>query len=124
MKYFVKGFENYANFSGRATRTEYWMFYLFYTIFYFLIYGIIFVGASMENDTVVMAGSALVVLYVLGTLLPMWTVSVRRLHDIGKSGWFILINMIPIAGAIWFLVLMCTDSQPGSNSYGANPKGL
>jgi len=100
------------------------MFYLFYTIFYFLIYGIIFVGASMENDTVVMAGSALVVLYVLGTLLPMWTVSVRRLHDIGKSGWFILINMIPIAGAIWFLVLMCTDSQPGSNSYGANPKGL
>ena len=124
MKYFIKAFENYATFSGRATRTEYWMFYLFYTIFYFLIYGIIFVGAGMENDTVVLVGSGLVLLYVLGTLLPLWAVSVRRLHDVGKSGWYVLINMIPIAGVIWFLVLMCTDSEMGSNSYGPNPKGL
>ena len=55
-------------------------------------------------------------------LVPGLAVSIRRLHDVGKSGWYLLINLIPIAGPIWFLVLACTDSQPGHNKYGPNPK--
>jgi hypothetical protein len=61
-------------------------------------------------------------LYALAVLIPGLAVSVRRLHDVGKSGWMILIILIPIVGAIWFLVLMFTDSNPGENEYGANPK--
>ena len=62
-------------------------------------------------------------LYSLAVLLPGLGVAVRRLHDTGKSGWMIFIILIPFAGVIWFLVLMCTDSDSGDNEYGPNPKG-
>jgi len=124
MQYFIKGMKNYVNFNGRATRTEYWMFYLFYILFYFVAYGILMAGLFAQNDVVTILGSVLVIGFVLATMLPMWAVSIRRLHDVGKSGWFILVNLIPFAGPIWFLVLMCTDSQPGTNQYGDNPKGM
>ena len=58
----------------------------------------------------------------LGILVPQIAVSVRRLHDIGKSGWFYLIGLIPVIGWIFVLVWFCTDSQPGDNQYGPNPK--
>ena len=56
--------------------------------------------------------------------LPNLAVSVRRLHDVGKSGWMYLICLIPLIGALWLLVLYCTDSKPGANQFGENPKGL
>ena len=62
------------------------------------------------------------VLYVLATLVPALAVAVRRLHDIGKSGWMLLIVLIPIVGAIWLLVLLFTDSNAGTNEFGPNPK--
>ena len=61
-------------------------------------------------------------LYGLCVFIPSFAVSVRRLHDVGKSGWMILISIIPIVGAIWLLVLFLTDSDPGKNEYGQNPK--
>ena len=61
-------------------------------------------------------------LYALAMLIPGLAVAVRRLHDVGKSGWMILIALIPLIGAIWLLVLMVTDSNPGENQYGQNPK--
>ncbi len=61
-------------------------------------------------------------IYGLAVLLPSLGVSIRRLHDVGKSGWFLLIALIPLIGAIWLLVLFCTDSQAGVNKYGPNPK--
>lgn len=61
-------------------------------------------------------------LYLLAILIPSIAVGVRRLHDIGKSGWFMFIVLIPIVGGIWLLVLYCTDSEPGENEYGPNPK--
>ena len=61
-------------------------------------------------------------LYALVVLIPGLAVAVRRLHDVGKSGWMILIALIPIIGAIWLLVLMVTDGNPGENQYGPNPK--
>ena len=90
-------FKKYATFSGRASRSEYWYFYLFYVLVYFAAY--IFAGQNVA----------------LFVSIPLWipqlSVAVRRLHDVGKSGWFILIP-------IYNLILMCTDSNPGSNQYG------
>jgi uncharacterized membrane protein YhaH (DUF805 family) len=61
-------------------------------------------------------------LYAIALIIPGIAVLVRRLHDVGKSGWMILVLLIPIIGAIWMLVLLCTDSQTGSNKWGQNPK--
>lgn len=57
-------------------------------------------------------------------LIPTIAVSVRRMHDIGKSGWWVLIAFVPLIGWIWYLILCCTDSQPGDNQYGPNPKNI
>lgn len=120
MKWYTHVLKNYVNFNGRARRKEYWMFFLFNLIFAVC-------AAILDNllglSSKDMGGYGPIYgLYALATLLPGLAVAVRRLHDIGKSGWFLLIGLIPLIGGIWLLVLMCTDSQPGSNEYGANPK--
>lgn len=104
--------DNYANFYGRARRKEYWMFALFNFIFA-LITGLIdgFFGISF-----------LYLLYALGLFIPYLAVGIRRLHDIGKSGWWLFIGIIPFVGIFWILVLMCTNSQDGVNQYGPSPK--
>ncbi len=118
MNWYLEALKKYAVFSGRARRKEYWMFALFNLI--------ITIVASIIDSTVF--GTAfdgfgpLYSIYTLAVLIPALAVSVRRLHDIGKSGWFLLIVFIPIIGAIWLLVLTCTDSQSGDNPYGPNPK--
>ena len=119
MKWYLKVFKQYVDFSGRARRTEYWMFVLF---------NIIFAIAAMILDNVLgtaMQGigyGPIYGLYVLALLIPGLAVSVRRLHDVGKSGWMFLIVLIPLVGAIWLLVLFCKDGQQGNNKWGQNPK--
>jgi len=105
--------DNYANFGGRARRKEYWMFVLF---------NMLFVFAALVVDYILGTFPLLYVLYILGIILPSIAVTVRRLHDVGKSGWWYFIVLIPIIGAIWLLVLLCTDGTPGANSYGPSPK--
>lgn len=118
--YFVKCFKEYANFNGRARRREYWGFTLFWYIIYIVVYAAILLSAG---DMKLMTGAAILgILFCLATIIPSLAVSVRRLHDVGKSGWFILISLIPIIGPIWLLVEFCTDSEPFENKYGANPK--
>ena len=95
-------FSNYANFSGRARRSEYWYFVLFSLIISLIPIVNLIVG--------------------LISIIPGIAVCVRRLHDIGKSGWWLLLCLIPIVNLI-LLVWYCTDSQPGENQWGANPKG-
>jgi uncharacterized membrane protein YhaH (DUF805 family) len=119
MNWYLKVLKQYADFNGRARRKEYWMFVLFN-----LIFGIV---AMMIDGGVGLNIGALpygwiYVLYTLATLLPGIAVCVRRLHDVGKSGWWIFIALVPLIGFIWLLVLMFTDSQPGDNAYGPNPK--
>jgi uncharacterized membrane protein YhaH (DUF805 family) len=93
--------KKYATFTGRASRSEYWFFYLFYIIIYII-------GMVVESS----AGIAnLSTLFVLPILLPQLAVAIRRMHDTGRSGWFILVP-------IYNLVLLCTASNPGSNKYG------
>jgi uncharacterized membrane protein YhaH (DUF805 family) len=119
MNWYLKVLKQYADFSGRARRKEYWVFVLFNMIF-----GI--VAIILDNILGLTAGElpygVFYFLYVLAVLIPGLAVFVRRLHDVGKSGWMILIALIPIIGAIWLLVLMVTDSNPGENQYGVNPK--
>ena len=113
MNWYIECLKNYAVFSGRARRTEYWMF----TLFNFLI-------AVAIGLIVGLLGLPewLPSIYSLAVLVPSLAVSVRRLHDIGKSGWWILIGLIPLIGAIVLLIFMVTDSNEGSNEYGDNPK--
>ena len=104
--------DNYANFNGRASRQEYWMFFLFNMIFAIVIMGIdIILGLGFLN-----------IIYSLVVMIPGIAVGIRRLHDIGKSGWMVLIVLIPCIGAFWLLYLMVQDSSPLDNEYGPSPK--
>ncbi|MCO6539089.1 MAG: DUF805 domain-containing protein [Gilliamella sp.] len=107
--------KNYANFNGRARRKEYWMFVLFYIILTFI---------TIIIDKMIGSPLAITAILVLALFLPSLAVTVRRLHDISKSGWWILLQFIPYIGGIIILVFCVMDSTPGSNQYGENPKGL
>ncbi len=120
MHYYFEVLKKYAVFSGRATRAEYWYFVLFNFIFYVaitILSGVIFLASGV--NTVV-----LLWIYILAVFIPGLAVAVRRLHDTGRSGWWLLLNLIPLIGAIIVIVLLVLDSQPGENKYGPNPKEL
>ena len=122
MNYYISCIKDkYCCFSGRARRKEYWMFVLF-NIIAVLVVG--FIGGLLAGVTGVEAFMYLSTVYNLAILLPSLGVCVRRLHDTGKSGWFILLGLIPFVGVIILLVFMCLDSNPGENKFGPNPKGL
>jgi len=115
--------KRYADFDGRARRSEYWYFQLFN----FLIYvGLLIISGILGYIEPLLSfiGIGLFYLLAIGLLVPSIALAVRRLHDTGKSGWMYLIALIPLAGPIILLVFMCTDSDPGSNEYGANPKRI
>ena len=119
MNYYLEVLKKYAVFSGRARRKEYWMFFLFNLIIT-IVLAIIdnLIGTfSPQSGVGLLEG-----LYSLAVLLPSIAVTVRRLHDTGRSGWWILIGLIPIIGGIVLLIFMVLDSQPGENKYGPNPK--
>ena len=119
MNWYLHVLKNYATFSGRARRKEYWMFFLF-NVLISLGLGVLDVVAgtySVEYETGFFSA-----LYSLLVLIPSIAVSVRRLHDTNRSGWWILISLIPIIGVLVLFVFMCLDSQPGTNRFGVNPK--
>lgn len=105
MNYYFKVLQNYATFNGRARRSEYWYFFLFNVIISFILS---FVG--LETGTTILSN-----IYSLAVLIPGIAVGVRRMHDVGKSGWFILIP-------IYNLILACTEGTRGDNEYGPDPK--
>lgn len=119
-------FENYANFNGRARRSEYWYFYLCNFIIS-LVFGllILFVGSNSGNGafgTAFYALYGILCIYGLLIIIPTIAVSVRRLHDIGKSGWYYLVGFIPVIGGIILLIWFATEGNPGKNEYGDCPK--
>ena len=140
-EYFMRTFTaNYANFKGRARRKEYWGFYLFYTIALIII-GIIVAAGGATADPValeagdlssaplVMIGFILGGIFILASLLPSLALLVRRLHDIGQSGWLVLIivilGLIPYLGflsSIAIIVIGVIDTKPEENKYGPPPK--
>jgi uncharacterized membrane protein YhaH (DUF805 family) len=107
--------KKYADFSGRASRAEFWCFFLFYIIAEIIL---------QILDSMLNTGGILLSIFVLAVFIPSIAVEVRRLHDIGKSGWWLLISLIPIVGIIVLLIWFIKDSQPGTNQYGPNPKEI
>ena len=119
MNWYLEVLKKYAVFEGRARRKEYWFFILF-NVFISMALGIIdrLTGnVNPETGLGILSG-----IYALGVLIPGLAVSVRRLHDTGRSGWWLLITFIPVLGAIVFFFFMVFDSDPGSNEYGPSPK--
>ena len=108
----------YATFSGRARRKEYWMFLLINLVVSVALALIDSLIGSVSESGMGLLSSV----YSIGVLIPSLALSVRRLHDIGRTGWWVLISIIPVIGAVVLLVFMLLDSEPGSNRYGANPK--
>lgn len=118
MSWYIKVIKNYAVFEGRARRKEFWMFIMFHSIFLFalaIIDNLIFPPHSFPF---ILSG-----LYWLFAFIPNLAVSVRRLHDIGWSGWGLLIGLIPYLGALILIIVFAINSEAGDNKYGPNPKG-
>ena len=113
MEFFIRAYKNYANFSDRDTRQQYWMFYLFYMIFA-LVLGFV--------DGLIGTGGLLGGVFVFVSIIPTITMATRRLHDIGKSGWWQLIILIPIIGAIILLVFLIKQGNFGDNKFGVDPR--
>lgn len=121
MNWYLKCWKQYADFSGRARRKEYWIFSLINNIIIFFLY---ILQIVMIESTLWLIFPIILFLYAMAVFLPGLAVNIRRLHDIGKSGWWYLIYLIPIISAIWLTVLMCLDSEPGENQWGENPKEI
>lgn len=121
MTWFLAALKKYATFSGRAQRVEYWYFFLFYTliIIALAIVDLLFGTFDARQGIGLFSG-----IFVLATALPSVAVGVRRLHDIGRSGWWLLITFVPLIGVIWLLIYTARDGEPGDNEYGANPKAV
>lgn len=119
MNWYLEVLKKYAVFTGRARRKEYWFFVLFNVIIAVAL-TVIDISAGLYDD--VYDVGLLSSLYSLAVLLPSIAVSVRRLHDIDRTGWWILIAFIPLIGAIVLIVFAVLDSTPGDNRYGPNPK--
>jgi uncharacterized membrane protein YhaH (DUF805 family) len=132
MEWMLKPYKRYADFSGRSQRKEYWMFALFQTIVVLVLYAILFAGMPHVDETEQMmsapgglfyVGLLLLGIFSLGTIVPALAVTVRRLHDTDRSGWWWFIQLIPIIGPIIMLVFMCLDGTHGANHFGPDPKG-
>lgn len=113
MEHFIGAFKKFADFTGRARRTEFWMYILFYFIFYVVL-------AVVDG---ILGSFALTGIFSLVMLIPSLSISARRLHDTGRSGWWQLLNLIPLIGAIVLIIFYVQDSVE-DNEYGGNPKAF
>jgi uncharacterized membrane protein YhaH (DUF805 family) len=118
MNWYLDAWKNYVTFTGRSRRTAYWMFVLFNVLAIIL--------ANVIDNVLGLAGDGgygpLSMIYGLAVFLPGLALAIRRLHDTGRSGWWMLISFLPLIGLIVLIVFFVQDSQPGSNQYGPNPK--
>ena len=119
MSWAIEAFKKYAVFRGRSRRKEYWYFVLF-TLIISAVLSLVdsIIGTSGSSTGTGLLGG----IFSLAILIPSIAVSVRRLHDIGRTGWWVLIGLIPVIGAIVLIVFAVMDSEAGTNQYGANPK--
>ena len=112
MEWYTLAFKKFAEFTGRSRRKEYWMFMVINFIISMVFAIIDIVAGPLFIGTI----------YSLVVLIPSLALSVRRLHDTGKSGWMILISLIPLVGVIWLIILFATEGDYGPNQYGPDPK--
>lgn len=119
MNWYLKALRQATDFNGRARRKEYWMFFLFNFLFS--------IAAAILDNILGLAFpqagyGPIYVIYALTMLVPGIALLVRRMHDLGKSGWWAFIAFVPLIGGIWLLVLLCTEGNKGTNEYGEDPK--
>ena len=118
MNWYLDAWKNYVTFTGRSRRTAYWMFVLFNFIAVIL--------ANVIDNVLGLAGQSgygpVSMIYGLAVFLPGLALAIRRLHDTGRTGWWMLIGFLPLIGLIVLIIFFVQDSQPGSNQYGPNPK--
>lgn len=119
MNWYLKCLKQYADFRGRARRKEYWMFVLFNVIIAFVLGLIDGLAGWTESE---LGLGVLGGIYTLAMIIPSLAVCVRRLHDIGKSGWYYFIILIPVVGSIILIVWFVTEGEHGSNAWGEDPK--
>ena len=118
MSGYLATLKRWSDFNGRSRRSEYWMFVLFNLIIEVVLSVIDnILGTSTGTGVGILAG-----IFSLVVLIPGIAVTIRRLHDTSRSGWWILIALVPIIGGIWLLVLMVLDSHKESNAWGPSPK--
>jgi len=114
MDWYLLGWKRFADFKGRSSRKEFWMFMLFHSL---IILALVIDNLSLLKDVALTIG----IIYGLAVFIPMLGACVRRLHDSGKSGWLVLIYFIPYLGMIILIVLLVLDSDSGKNQYGPAP---
>ncbi len=119
MNWYIGVLQKYAVFNGRASRSEYWYFVLFNLLIAIGLAMIDGLTGSFNPETGI---GILGGIYALGVVIPGIAAAVRRLHDTNRTGWWLLIGLIPLIGFIVLIVFLATDSQTGSNQYGENPK--
>ena len=118
MEWYLKVINSYFDFNGRSRRMEYWMFVLINSII--SVFCILL--DSMLGTVWSIGYGPIYIGYGLAVFVPGLAVAIRRLHDIGKSGWYYLLVIIPIIGPIWLIILFVTEVEQGDNKYGPNPK--
>lgn len=111
MEEFKLAFVNYLNFNGRSTRREYWMF----TLFFYIIFILLCALSLIHDDLIILA-----FIYLAISIIPNLSISVRRLHDVNKSGWFLLLHALPLGGIV-ILIFACFESDPTENKWGKPP---
>ena len=129
MDWYIGGWKKYAQFSGRARRTEYWYFQLFNAIVSIILALPVFVMIPLSvRSPGILNFLVLLMLpfciFSFAVFIPSLAIMVRRLHDIGRSGWWYFIAFVPFVGGIVLLIFTFLDSEPGPNLYGPNPKGV
>jgi uncharacterized membrane protein YhaH (DUF805 family) len=126
MQWYIGVLKKYIQFAGRARRKEYWMFLLFNIIISLGLFAIERVlglaSSTMADGTASFSGGPLSTIYSLATLVPGIAVAVRRLHDTGRSGWFMLLALIPLVGGFILLYFMIKEGDTNTNQFGTNPK--
>ena len=120
LSWYLEALKKYAVFGGRSRRREYWYFVLF-NIIVTIVLG--WIDALLGTRGSYAGAGLLSGIYALAILIPTLAVTVRRLHDIDRTGWWILIGLVPLIGGIVLLVFALLDGTPGDNRYGPNPKG-
>ena len=126
MQWYLKVLKQYADFSGRARRTEFWMFVLFNFIASVVLSIIdsLFGFGGYDPTTGIYYSGILSTIYALAVLIPSLAVGARRLHDTGRTGWWQLLLLLPIVGIIVLIVFWAIEGEPQANQYGPNPKQM
>lgn len=126
MEWMLMPYRRYAQFDGRSRRQEYWMYFLFQILVQAVGFVLIVLIGSMGDIGNILSGilGLAFVVFVLGSIVPGIAVAIRRMHDIDKSGWTLLIGLIPLVGSIILLVFYCTEGTRGPNRFGPDPKDV